>query len=137
MTRLRQLVTNRLSLPPFRLGRPCIQDPFRGRERLRPSALDAGCQALQVGQGGHNAGLKQHIYRAVLTPEDQGRAMIRPFEACAFIAGSFCQPLLVRRLPVARTGREQLAAAERNAAKLDGAIIRVAPFVDVLPGVID
>jgi hypothetical protein len=63
--------------------------------------------------------------------------MIRPLVGCAFIAGSFCQPLFVRRLPVERTGREQLAAAEGNAAKLDGAIIPVAPFVDVLPRVID
>jgi len=81
--------------------------------------------------------LKQHVYRAVLTPEDKRRAMIGALVSCAFIARGFRQPLLIRRFSVERTLGKQLAPGKRNAAKLHDVIVSVPPFVYVLPGVID
>src|SRR5260370_28232714 len=81
--------------------------------------------------------MQQHFCIAVLAPEDERRAMIRSLVGCAFIAGSFRQPLLVGRFSVERALGKQLAIGKRNAAILHGTIAGVPPLIHVLPGIVD
>ena len=63
--------------------------------------------------------------------------MIGALVGCALVAGRLGQTLLVGRLFVESTRWEQLARCQRNSAKPHGAILRVAPLIQVLPAVVD
>src|SRR3954469_12413285 len=72
-------------------------------------------------------------------PDAKGRAPrdARTLVGCALIAGSFGQPLLIRRFPIERSVGKQLAIGKRNGAELHRTITGVSPFVQVFPGVVD
>ena len=92
---------------------------------------------MQVGDGRGDSGVEQDVDRLGGGPEDEVGAAVGAFVAGALITSGFGEALLVGWFSGEGVGRKQLVTGQGNAAKGNGAIVRIGPVVEIAPTVVD